>query len=141
MGFRGVVAGAISATAGGGVRAATAGRRIHPDTDIFAALRAGELTAGWTGTADTWRAGRPRRAGRPQTRADPGRERRAAVRRNELTISSRVRAINEVAGVLDTGSLVDMRRQVAGGGDPQAVAEGWLAAHPLALIRFALHRA
>ena len=51
-------------------------------------------------------------------------------RRNELD-QQQVRAINEIAGVLDTGSLVDMRRQVAEGGDPRTVAESWLSAHPL----------
>ena len=51
-------------------------------------------------------------------------------RRNELT-ERQVLAINEVAGVLDTAALAEMRRQVAGGADPQAVAGGWLAEHPL----------
>jgi hypothetical protein len=36
-----------------------------------------------------------------------------------------------VAGVLDTAALVEMRRQVRAGADPQAVAGGWLAEHPL----------
>ena len=40
-------------------------------------------------------------------------------RRNELN-EQQVLALNEVAGVLDTGALVDMRRQVAEGKDP-----GW----------------
>ncbi len=51
-------------------------------------------------------------------------------RRNELD-QQQLRAINELAGVLDTGSLVDMRRQVAEGADPRTVAESWLSAHPL----------
>ncbi len=46
-------------------------------------------------------------------------------RRNELT-ESQVLALNEVAGVLDTGSLADMRRQVAEGTDPGLVAGQWL---------------
>ena len=33
--------------------------------------------------------------------------------------------------MLDTAALVEMRRQVAAGADPQAVAGGWLAEHPL----------
>ena len=46
-------------------------------------------------------------------------------RRNELT-ESQVLAINEIAGVLDTGALADMRRKVADGADPGAVAgHGW----------------
>jgi glycine betaine/choline ABC-type transport system substrate-binding protein len=40
-------------------------------------------------------------------------------------------AVNEVAGVLDTAALVDMRRQVSNGADPQAVADAWLNEHPL----------
>jgi glycine betaine/choline ABC-type transport system substrate-binding protein len=51
-------------------------------------------------------------------------------RRNALS-DRQLLAINEIAGVLDTATLVDMRRQVAGGADPQAVAGGWLAEHPL----------
>ena len=51
-------------------------------------------------------------------------------RRNELN-EQHVLALNEVAGVLDTGSLADMRRQVAEGKDPGQVADFWLDAHPL----------
>jgi hypothetical protein len=42
-----------------------------------------------------------------------------------------LRAINELAGVLDTAALVDMLRQVRAGADPRLVAEAWLAANPL----------
>ena len=48
-------------------------------------------------------------------------------RRNELT-ERQLLAINEVASVLDNAALVEMRHQVA---DPQAVADAWLAEHPL----------
>ena len=51
-------------------------------------------------------------------------------RRNELN-QFQLRAINELAGVLDTTSLVDMLRQVKAGGDPRSVAEAWLTANPL----------
>jgi hypothetical protein len=51
-------------------------------------------------------------------------------RRNELN-EQQVLAVNEVAGVLDTGALADMRRQVAEGKDPGLVAGAWLDAHPL----------
>jgi len=51
-------------------------------------------------------------------------------RRNELT-DRQLLAVNEVAGVLDTAALVEMRRQVTAGADPQAVADGWLGEHPL----------
>ncbi|EUA73384.1 substrate binding domain of ABC-type glycine betaine transport system family protein [Mycobacterium xenopi 4042] len=51
-------------------------------------------------------------------------------RRNELT-DRQVLAINEVAGVLDTAALADMRRQAAKGANPQGLADAWLADHPL----------
>jgi len=51
-------------------------------------------------------------------------------RRNELT-DRQLLAVNEVAGVLDTAALVEMRRQVIAGTDPQTVADGWLSEHPL----------
>jgi len=102
-----------------------------PDvTTMFAALRAGQLTAAWTTTAD------------PGIPADlvaladgkPALIRAENVvplyRRNALS-DRQLLAINEVAGVLDTAALAEMRRQVAGGADPQAVAAGWLAEHPL----------
>ncbi|OBH28282.1 hypothetical protein A5692_22975 [Mycobacterium sp. E342] len=105
--------------------------REFPDqTTMFAAVRAGQLTAGWTTTAD------------PGLPADlvaladgkPALIRAENVvplyRRNALS-DRQLLAINEVAGVLDTAGLVDIRRQVGGGADPQAVAGGWLAEHPL----------
>ena len=51
-------------------------------------------------------------------------------RRNELN-ERQVLALNEIAGELDTGSLADMLGKVASGADPGAVADDWLAAHPL----------
>lgn len=51
-------------------------------------------------------------------------------RRNVLG-ESQVLALNEIAGVLDTGSLADMRRKIAEGADPGLVAGQWLDAHPL----------
>jgi len=105
--------------------------REYPDpATMFAALRAGEVTAAWTGTADT---------GVPSdvvVLADRKPELVVAenivplYRRNELD-TQQVRAINELAGVLDTGSLVDMRSHIAEGRDPRSVAEDWLSAHPL----------
>jgi glycine betaine/choline ABC-type transport system substrate-binding protein len=107
-----------------------ASREFHDDAALFAAVKSGEVTAAWTTTAD------------PNVPAD------AAVltdgkpalvqaenvvplyRRNELN-TRQLLAVNEVAGVLDTAALVDMRRQVAGGADPQAVADAWLNEHPL----------
>ena len=51
-------------------------------------------------------------------------------RRNELS-EQQVLALNQIAGELDTGALADMRRQVAEGKEPGAVAGAWLDAHPL----------
>jgi len=105
--------------------------REFPDqATMFAALRAGEVTAGWTGTADT---------GIPSELVVLADRKPALVmaenivplyRRNELD-QQQARALNELAGVLDTGSLVDMREHIAEGRDPRSVAEEWLSAHPL----------
>jgi glycine betaine/choline ABC-type transport system substrate-binding protein len=54
----------------------------------------------------------------------------ALYRRNELD-QMQLRAINEIAGVLDTASLAQMLGRVQSGADPRAVAEDWLAANPL----------
>jgi glycine betaine/choline ABC-type transport system substrate-binding protein len=100
------------------------------ETALFDGLRSGQVNAVWTTTAD------------PDIPADLmvlADQQQALIqaenvvplyRRNELT-EPQVLAVDEVAGVLDTAALADLRRQVAGGGDPRSVAEGWLAAHPL----------
>ncbi|ORW86627.1 hypothetical protein AWB92_24960 [Mycobacterium sp. IEC1808] len=105
--------------------------REFPSEDaLFAAVRAGQPSAGWTTTAD------PNSPGDLVALADgkPALIQAENVvplyRRNALK-DRQLLAINEVAGVLDTAALADMRRQVAGGADPQAVAGGWLAEHPL----------
>ncbi|MBZ4621172.1 MULTISPECIES: glycine betaine ABC transporter substrate-binding protein [Mycobacterium avium complex (MAC)] len=125
----GAVAGRPAPPAVGSCRLA-APREFPDGATMFAAVRAGRLTAGWTTTAD------------PRTPADlvaladakPALIRAENVvplyRRNALS-ERQLLAINEVAGVLDTAALVDMRRQVDTGADPQAVAGGWLAEHPL----------
>jgi glycine betaine/choline ABC-type transport system substrate-binding protein len=105
--------------------------REFPDQKtMFEALRAEDITAGWTGTADT---------GIPSELVVLADRKPALVmaenivplyRRNELD-QQQVRAINELAGVLDTGSLVDMRQHIAEGRDPRSVAEDWLSGHPL----------
>ncbi|MGH3563232.1 MAG: glycine betaine ABC transporter substrate-binding protein [Mycobacterium sp.] len=107
------------------------GRREFPDdTALFAALRAKQITVAWTSTADP---------GTPDdlvvlTDGKPALVRAENVvplyRRNELA-EPQLLAINQVAGVLDTAALVDMGRQVAGGADPQPVADAWLSEHPL----------
>lgn len=105
-------------------------REFADDAAMFAALRIGQVTAAWTSTAT------------PDVPADlvlladgkPGLVQAENVvplyRRNELS-ERQVLAINEVAGVLDTAALIDMRRQVIAGADPQAVADSWLGEHPL----------
>jgi glycine betaine/choline ABC-type transport system substrate-binding protein len=105
-------------------------RKFPNGTAMLAKLRSGELTAAWTTTAY------PNVAADLVMLADgkPALIQAENVvplyRRNALS-DRQVLAINEVAGVLDTAALADMRRQVAGGADPQAVAGAWLAEHPL----------
>jgi glycine betaine/choline ABC-type transport system substrate-binding protein len=96
---------------------------------LFGALRAGQVNVVWTSTAD------------PDVPADVVMlsDRTALIRaenvvplyrRNELS-EMQVLALNEVAGVLDTAGLVQMRREVAAGAEPARVADGFLADHPL----------
>ena len=125
----GAVAGFQAPAAVGSCRL-PAPREFPDETALFAAVRTGQPTAGWTTTAD------------PNSPADlvaladrtpaliPAENVVPLYRRNALN-DRQLLAINEVAGVLDTAALADMRRQVAGGADPQAVAGGWLAEHPL----------
>jgi glycine betaine/choline ABC-type transport system substrate-binding protein len=105
-------------------------REFPDDTKLFAALRDRTVTAAWTTTTD------------PAVPADlvvltdgkPALVQAENVvplyRRNALS-DRQLLAVNEVAGVLDTAALVEMRRQVIGGADPQVVADGWLSEHPL----------
>ncbi|MGW0159007.1 glycine betaine ABC transporter substrate-binding protein [Mycobacterium sp. NPDC003323] len=51
-------------------------------------------------------------------------------RRNTLS-QAQQRSVNELAGVLDTDALAQMRAEVAAGGEPGAVAGAWLGTHPL----------
>ena len=101
-----------------------------PDTaTLVGALRSGRIDAAWTSTVV------------PETPDDVvvlG-DRTSSIRaenvvplyrRNELN-ERQVLALNEIAGELDTGSLADMLGKVASGTDPGAVADEWLAAHPL----------
>ncbi|GFG75074.1 glycine betaine ABC transporter substrate-binding protein [Mycobacterium botniense] len=125
----GSVSGASTPSAVSRCRLPTA-RQFPDSATMFAALRAGQITAGWTTSASpdipddlvVLVDGKP-----PLVQAEnivP------LYRRNELT-ERQLLAINEVAGVLDTAALVEMRRQVDRGADPRAVAETWLAEHPL----------
>jgi glycine betaine/choline ABC-type transport system substrate-binding protein len=107
-----------------------AAHEFHDDASLFTALQAGNVIAAWTTTAD------------PDVPpglvvlndAKPALVQAENVvplyRRNELT-DRQLLAVNEVAGVLDTAALVEMRRQVMAGADPQTVADGWLGDHPL----------
>ncbi len=124
----GGVSGARVPAAIGGCRLPVA-QTFPDDAALYAALRAGEIDAAWTTTAA------------PEVPADVIvlADRTSLIRaenvvplyrRNELS-ESQVLAINEIAGVLDTAALAEMRARVAGGADPAAVADEWLAAHPL----------
>jgi glycine betaine/choline ABC-type transport system substrate-binding protein len=125
----GSIAGARTPLAVGSCRLPAA-REFADDAKLFAAVKAGEVTAAWTTTAD------------PNVPADlvvltdgkPALVQAENVvplyRRNELT-DRQLLAVNEVAGVLDTAALVEMRRQVTAGADPQSVADAWLNEHPL----------
>ncbi|MFG1931185.1 glycine betaine ABC transporter substrate-binding protein [Mycobacterium sp. NPDC048908] len=104
--------------------------REFPDhTALFTALRGGQINVAWTSDAT------PNTPSELVVLADktaliPAENLVALYRRNELD-EQQVLALNEVAGVLDTGSLADMRRQVAEGKEPGQVAGAWLDAHPL----------
>ena len=126
------------APVGGRQLPATRCSRIPRQCSTFrCAVKSGEVTAAWTTTAD------------PNVPADlvvltdgkPALVQAENVvplyRRNALT-DRQLLAVNEVAGVLDTAALVDMRRQVTAGADPQAVADAWLNEHPLGALAPAL---
>ncbi len=104
--------------------------REYPDAaTLFEALRAGQVNAAWTSTAD------PDIPAELVVLADRTALIRAEnavplYRRNELS-ETQVLALNEVAGVLDTAALVRMRRQVDDGADAGQAADAFLAEHPL----------
>ncbi|MBP2450771.1 glycine betaine ABC transporter substrate-binding protein [Mycolicibacterium lutetiense] len=103
---------------------------VFPDAkSLFAALRAGKINVAWSTTAD------PAIPSDLTVLADKtslirGENVVPLYRRNTLD-ERQILALNEIAGVLDTGSLADMRRQVAEGADPGAVADAFLQANPL----------
>jgi glycine betaine/choline ABC-type transport system substrate-binding protein len=97
---------------------------------LFDALRAGSVTAAWTTTAAT---GVPDGVVVLVDRKPaliPAQNVVALYRRNELD-QMQLRAINEIAGVLDTAALVQMLTQVGAGADPEAIAQQWLTDNPL----------
>ena len=105
-------------------------REFRDSAAMFDALRAGSITAAWTYTADVAVPdGVVVLVDRKPTLV-PAQNVVALYRRNELN-QMQLRAINEIAGVLDTAALVDMLREVRAGADPRSVAEAWLTANPL----------
>jgi glycine betaine/choline ABC-type transport system substrate-binding protein len=104
--------------------------REFPDAaTLFASLRSGQVNAAWTSTATP---NLPNDAVVLSDRTSLIRAENVVplYRRNELN-EQQVLALNQIAGELDTGALADMRRQVAEGKEPGAVAGAWLDAHPL----------
>jgi glycine betaine/choline ABC-type transport system substrate-binding protein len=97
---------------------------------LFDALQAGVVTAAWTTTAATGVPGGLVVLVDRKPTLIPAQNVVALYRRNELD-QMQLRAINEIAGVLDTASLVQMLGRVQSGANPRAVAEDWLAANPL----------
>jgi glycine betaine/choline ABC-type transport system substrate-binding protein len=104
-------------------------REFPDNATLFAALRAGQINAAWT-TAATPNVPSELVVLSDKTSLIQAENIVPLYRRNELN-EQQVLALNEVAGVLDTGSLADMRRQVAEGKEPGLVADAWLDAHPL----------
>jgi glycine betaine/choline ABC-type transport system substrate-binding protein len=104
-------------------------REFNDSTALFAALRSGQINAAWT-TSATPDVPSELVVLSDKTALIQAENLVPLYRRNELN-EQQVLALNEVAGVLDTGSLADMRRQVAEGKDPGQVADVWLGAHPL----------
>jgi len=104
--------------------------REFPDrATLFAAVAAGQVNAAWTSTA----------APNIPTELLMLSDRTSLIRaenlvplyrRNELN-EAQVLALNEVAGVLDTAALAEMRAQVEDGTDPGLVAGAFLDEHPL----------
>ncbi|ORA54739.1 hypothetical protein BST22_04810 [Mycolicibacterium chubuense] len=104
-------------------------REFADPTTLFASLRAGEVDAAWTSTAA---ADVPSDVVVLSDKTSLIRaENLVPLYRRNVLSESQVLALNEIAGVLDTGSLADMRRKIAEGADPGLVAGQWLDAHPL----------
>ncbi|ORA97584.1 hypothetical protein BST33_18630 [Mycolicibacter minnesotensis] len=105
-------------------------REFSDDAALFAALQARQIGAAWSSTA----APDVPEGAVLLSDAHPALVRAENVvplyRRNELT-EAQVLAVNQVAGVLDTEALADMRRQVADGAYPQTVVDAFLDEHPL----------
>jgi glycine betaine/choline ABC-type transport system substrate-binding protein len=107
----------------------SAPRDFSDDAALFDALRTGLVNAAWTSTAAA-RVPSSLVVLGDRTALIPAENLVPLYRRNELG-EQQVRAINELAGVVDTAALADMRAKVTGGADPAAVADSFLAANPL----------
>lgn len=104
-------------------------REFADDPALFAALQAGKIDVAWTSAAA------PDIPAQVTVLSDRTALVRAenvvpVYRRNTLS-EPQVRSINELAGVLDTDALAQMRAVVAAGQDPGAVAAAYLDVHPL----------
>lgn len=126
----------VGVTSGTGFPGAVGECRLGPAREfgtpamMFDALRAGAVTAAWTTTAATGIPGGVVVLVDRKPTLIPAQNVVALYRRNELG-QMQLRAINEIAGVLDTAALVGMLGRVKSGADPRVVAEDWLAANPL----------
>lgn len=105
-------------------------REFGTETMLFDALRSGSVNAVWTTTADTTVPTGVVVLVDRKPALIPAQNVVALYRRNELD-KMQLRAVNEIAGVLDTASLTGMLAKVRAGADPRAVAEEWLTANPL----------
>ncbi|HEX5142341.1 MAG TPA: glycine betaine ABC transporter substrate-binding protein [Mycobacterium sp.] len=108
-------------------------RQFADSAALFAALRAGEINAAWTSTADPAMSDAPQGLVVLTDRKPMLIQAENAVplyRRNELN-PQQVLALNQIAGALDTAGLKQMRQKVIAGADPRAVADAWLADNPL----------
>jgi len=104
-------------------------REYRDRATLFAAVKAGQVNAAWTSTAAP---DIPTELLMLSDRTSLIRAENLVplYRRNELN-EAQVLALNEVAGVLDTAALADMRAQVEDGTEPGLVAGAFLAEHPL----------
>ncbi len=105
-------------------------REYGDAASLFDAVGTDAVTAAWTTTADTRVPDGVVVLIDRKPSLIPAENVVALYRRNEMN-TMQLRAVNEIAGVLDTAALTEMLRSVKTGADPQSVAEQWLAANPL----------
>jgi glycine betaine/choline ABC-type transport system substrate-binding protein len=104
-------------------------REFPDDAALWSALRNGKVDIAWTSAAVP---GFPEDLTMLSDRTALIRAENVVpvFRRNDLS-QLQLRSVNELAGVLDTDALAQMRAEVADGAEPGAVANAWLDAHPL----------